>query len=533
MDYKDDKTSGVQIATIEGGGTLSVSTEAQEAINAALPKGLVYDTTKSGIDTSETTPDKTKFKVYIKGKPIEITPKDGKAIPVTGTSEFADSTTLEGSGSGLLKVTTTLKEPTLNTTDDGASDFPEGWTAVGKLKFGDDTIYPAQTVLTKTIDSPTGTAYEPETPSIYGTNALKDGTTAFTRDPVGTGYAVGTTEVELFMEPGPIDWKADNLPSNVVLTPDKNDTRFAYLQFKDTTKGFNKPTDIKVTGSGNNKKFESKYTITATNKYLDTPTKTFEKNLVVWERPTVTAISKNNIKVDDTKDFEGKLTVANVPTAYTITMDTLNTITANKQWNAIDTSNRTGGQKTGKEFLKFDEDTATLKGKLDVIPEHTTDADGKEFKGFKMSVLPQNFAGAPQEDDGEGTMVDKPTDFYITVKGEVPVPEKLGKMTFDKGGQEIDVKVEKGTENISLAATIEEKDAKNLGFTGKQTIGSGATGSPAVLGFTFTDAGNGKGTGKLKFTQATPKYAFKDLPITITATNREGSKSEVYKKTII
>ncbi len=543
--YKTAITADTIIGTIDGGGDISLSDEAVAALNAALPKGVQYSALAPQSGT-------TLWDIKLKqGAPIEITPKDGKAIPVTATSKFTDDSTLEGTTVGKFKVTHTFTEPTLNTdTTNGASDFPEGWTAVGKTEFGTSTVYPAQTDLTKTIgNSPTGTAYAPTKTTKYLAAAAVVNTTSLTftaRDPVANG-TLGQTEVELFMEPGPIDWKADNLPSNVVLTPDKNDTRFAYLQFKDTAKGFNKPTDIKVTGSGNSKKFESKYTITATNKYLDTPTKTFEKNLVVWERPTVTAISKNNIKVDDTKDFEGKLTVANVPTAYTITMDTLNpdtavsNITTNTQWNAIDDTNRTTGRKTGKEFLKFDADTATLKGKLDVIPEHTTDADGKEFKGFKMSVLPQNFAGAQQKDDGTGTMADKATDFYITVKGEVPVPEKLGKMTIDKGGQEIEVKVEKGTENISLAATIEEKDAKNLGLSGKVTLGgTTANGTTALaattgerLGFTFTDAGNGKGTGKLVFDPGTEgKYAFKDLPITITATNREGSKSEVYKITV-
>ena len=137
-----------------------------------------------------------------------------------------------------------------------------------------------------------------------------------------------------------------------------------------------------------------------------------------------------------------------------------------------------------------------------------------------MTVKPQNFAG-------EGGAVD----FYVTASGTAPTLENLSEIIFDPTGGSQLIKTTKGTKDITMEAKIAASDAAKAGLEGEVAL-TNATAEEENAYFTFTpDATDGKGT--ITFSGAS-KYAFKGLPITVTAKNRENPTgvSKTYKITV-
>ncbi len=508
LTYKpDDALDNYKIATVEGPGTLSWN---ETEINNALPKGLMVDTQDGDHDEGTT------FDLKIKGKPIEITDQTvGKGIPLKATSTLSGSTLSSTAAAHLFVDPGDFDEPTLGADD--SYKLPEGWTAVkdGSTVYTFANIYEPLTgsTFTNTVaDSPT--AVTGLNLSKFATYALDGAGAAYTGSvtPATKGTA-GTDSVELFVEPGPITWKASNLPENVTLVADTVDTRFAYLVFDTAANGFTGATKKTVSGSGNSKTYTSEYSITATNKYLPTTTNTFTGNLVVWEKPSVTSLSKSSIKVDDTADWNNVMKVAGDPTSFTIVMNNATDMpadTPNEEWHANAT---TAGEKT----IAFSSDDLKFTGGLDRIPQYTPTGATKPVNGFIMTITPKNFAG-----EGDAFT------HTVTATGTAPALENLGELIFDAGNDTQAVKITKGTKDVALTAKIAASDAAKAGLDGETSL-TGVTASDTTAKFSFSDDGEGAGT--ISFNGG-GNYAFKGLPITVTATNRAGTATKSYKVTV-
>lgn len=480
-------STAVPIATMEGPGTLSWGdSNAITALNAKLPAGLAVDETATNASQEQGDNDYTST-LYVAGTPRVITPSAGVSVKLEGSNTIGSATTPFGTATAnqTIKVTSDFTAPALGETSNA---LPSGYVAKGKTAFTD-------------IDTTkTGTGGNPPSGGGYSPSGTAAYPTGLTRSP-----AAVTGEILLFAEPGPITWATTNLPGNVKLVPDTNDTRFASLQF-DTTAGFNATTTVtKGTDSAGETTYSSPYTIRITNPNTSTTSTTLEGDIVVWDVPTVTALSPTSLTVN--KAYSGKLTTTNTPTSYTIDPhadstgdDAVQVNTANEEWQIA------GGSKT----LKFDAGTGAFSGTFDRIPTYLDGSDTKP--GLKFTITPTNYAGS-------GTAYTA----TLEVKGVKPKFAKLGTITLTDGGSKV-IETTDGTPDITLSAYIAQKDAEKLfsGITADMPLAT------ATNGFTFTDDGEGKGT--LSFSGTT--FAYTNLPITVQATNNAGTTTQAYKVSV-
>ncbi len=536
--YDNDKADGsgtasVAIAEAEGAGIIewwplansSAPTETTEkdvaelkAINDALPFGLKVDVIRTyNSQMAEANKGATKSTLYVRGKPAYITAASGVSVPLTpfNVTDAANvsTTTIGTSETKEAKVTvvaTNTTAPDLKTST-GYNVLPEGYVAKGKTAFGDG--------------SPAGidTSFGADTPEYYDTETSqyekihKDGDSntagvlvALDDDARKPAAPTSDPEVELFAEPGPVVWKAENLPTGVILVPDQTDSRFAYLQFSSATEGFKEGTKI----TKNGKDYESIYKITLSNPYLSKST-TLEGNLVVWSEPKVVTKSLPSLTIG--KAWTPKLEFSGTPSDYVVKFvatgadaDTTDasSIAAtdyNGPWKPAPSETGALGKSAGELEIDFDKDTLQFKGTLDRIPQ----IEGKNK--FRVYVKPVNF----YTENTSNTLEDAKV-FDVAVTGVAPSFANAGAITLEDGGS-YKFEMAKGTPDFKIGAFIPAATLNSTKLDSSATSDA-ELGTTEKYGLKFTD--HGDGTASLSYTGGS-EYAFKGLAVTLSADNNQ------------
>lgn len=448
--------------------------------------------------------------------------------------EFSDKSALEGTTGWTSQLvygesidTTTMDSSAIKVKGPGSMDFtvsdlPEGISWDKVVHSWDEGMYitlngkPTQIVKGSaariTVKNGAGTAtLKPKfTVTLDGdlsTNSTREGfglpTGDFAKDAFISSDAFDMSDrsrsfdIVISVEPGPITWKATNLPKGITLSWDKN-------------KGAN-ATVAKLIGKFS-KAGTYNYTITATNKALE-KTVTLGETIIVHEKPTISTTKLPDITA-------GKAYTAKIATKNATNWDIKFSADNSSSWVADGYGANTDAQNADSyaSQLSFDKATGKFVGSIDKIP-----AGGI----IVIHVSVDNPAGAAS------------ADYTVNVKGIAPkvTTKSIGTMT---GGSLVEIEAS-GTRPVDISAYIDASSAKKFFDASTQiNITTSEDGAPSSIedqttrtGFYFIpdldDNGNGLGTGKLYFL-ADAKQAYKNLPITFAATNSANATKPATKK---
>lgn len=274
--------------------------------------------------------------------------------------------------------------------------------------------------------------------------------------------------------PGPVSWKASGLPSGIKLIPDK-DNNTARLEGNFTKAG------------------TFTYTISAKNTLMNKSV-SLKETITVYAKPEITIKKLPDLTAG--KKYSTRLAAKNNPARWNVSFATGSALSydvlGREAYNADDTS---------ESEIQWNNDTRTIEGMLDSIPEGGI---------FSVRVEAENPAGS-------GVKI-----YTVNVKGVSPVisTKSLPSMKTEEGGTaEI---AASGTMPVFLGAFIDAGTAKSFfGLDGKTSID--LTEEDNATGFLFTPGKDNDGTGTLAL-RANSGFAYKSLPITISAVNAAVSK---------
>ena len=329
-------------------------------------------------------------------------------------------------------------------------------------------------------------------------------------------------DVTLTATPAPITWKATNLPAGVTLTQNPKDATQAFLKGAVTT-----PTKD-LTSDKNH------WTITATNSdFKDATAAVLSGDVLVWEKPTFKTDSKKSFAAKTGENGIKVSVLTNNPVVkkgWTVTLGGTALITDGTiQTNGFKFAAGTAAQNAalvGTSEVKADADALndkgilTLTGSFDRVPN-----GGKELE------MPVTVA-VPARGTNSADVTNKTSaTFKIKIAGEAPKFAKAD-WTIDDTVTSYELAPTAGTPKITLTAEIDAATAKKV-FNKSSKITLGET-ADTETGLKFTDSKtkwDGKGT--FDYVKATKDVAFKKLPITVTASNKDVSaKDTTFKVTV-
>jgi len=336
-------------------------------------------------------------------------------------------------------------------------------------------------------------------------------------------------DVTLTATPAPITWKATNLPAGVTLTQNPKDATQAFLKGAVTT-----PTKD-LTSDKNH------WTITATNSdFKDATAAVLSGDVLVWEKPTFKTDSKKAFAAKTGENGIKVSVLTNNPVVkkgWTVTLGGTALITAG----AIQTNgfkfaagnNANNAALAGTSEVKADADALndkgilTLTGSFDRVPN-----GGKELE------MPVTVAVPKRGTDSADVTNKTSATFKIKIAGEAPKFAKADWTIDDSDATSLTYTLEPtaGTPAITLTAEIDAATAKKV-FNKSSAIKLSSTVDTTDTGLKFEDAAATAKDGKGKFTYTSGNsgrdVAFKKLPITVTASNKDVSaKDTTFKVTV-
>ena len=266
--------------------------------------------------------------------------------------------------------------------------------------------------------------------------------------------------------PGPLTWKASGLPEGITLSYDKNGDG-TLVELVGT---------LKKAGT-------SKYTITATNS-VSKKSASMGKSFTVFEKPEITTATLPVLSTG--KKYSAKLAATNDPAYWTVSFASGENPGANDY-----TDDEYDVDGDSENPIEWDRKKLTIAGTLTARPR-----SGK----FSVHVVVENPAGSADKT------------FVVDVNGTPP-----GFITKDfkdfSGSAEVETS---GTTPITISAYIDASTAKNV-FGADKAIDLTDAGN--ITGLVFT-CDSEDGTGTLE--QTSDAFAFKNLPVTLTAENSTG-----------